>query len=207
MPASFERRPETPRGPGKLVLILGPSGVGKSAILKKLREAHPEFHFPRSATTRARRPGEGTELYHFVKDAEFDRLIEDGKLIEWAQVHGGARYGTLVEEIVPAIEIGKTVVREVDVQGFDSIRKNPLFAGDDAVYNMQSIFILPENTKQLIQRITRRAPISDEELGRRVRSMESELEYAKYCSAEVLNREGKMDETLHKVEQLIRSLG
>ena len=119
---------------GKLVLILGPSGVGKSVILKKLRERHPELHFPRSATTRARREGEGDDLYRFLPEAAFDALLSDGEFLETAIVHGGARYGTLKNEIVPAIELGKTVVREVDVQGFDSISRSPLFGGPGAAY-------------------------------------------------------------------------
>ena len=111
---------------GKLVLIIGPSGVGKSVILKALKENHPDLHFPRSATTRERREGEGDELYRFVDEGEFDQLIEDGDILEWAVVHGGARYGTLADEIIPHIENGKVVVREVDVQGFDSITNHQL---------------------------------------------------------------------------------
>src|SRR5687767_3776733 len=88
---------------GKLVLIIGPSGVGKSVILQRLHKDHKELQFPRSATTRDRRPKEKDDLYHFVSDAEFDLLIRDDKLIEWATVHGGARYGTLVDEIIPFI--------------------------------------------------------------------------------------------------------
>ena len=105
---------------------MGPSGVGKSIILKELRRRHSEFVFPKSATTRERRKGEGDELYQFVSDADFDTLVAEGKVLEWAVVHGGARYGTLVEEILPPIQSGKTVVREVDVQGFDSIRSGCL---------------------------------------------------------------------------------
>lgn len=186
--------------PGKLVLIIGPSGVGKSVILKKLRERHPEFHFPRSATTRARRKGEGNELYHFVSDAEFDALLKEKKVLEWATVHEGARYGTLVDEIIPPIEQGKTVVREVDVQGFDSIRSHPLFKGQ---YQLQSIFILPESKEQLIKHITKRAPMEQEELKRRLQSMEKELAYAKDCTVSVKNIEGELEETLKKTEELI----
>src|SRR3989344_5418649 len=90
-------------GAGKLVLLIGPSGVGKSVILRALRERHQDLVFPRSATTRPRREGEGDDLYQFVGDEEFDRLDERGELLESAVVHGGARYGTLAAEIVPAI--------------------------------------------------------------------------------------------------------
>ena len=187
---------------GKLVLIIGPSGVGKSVILQKLREEHPELHFPRSATTRGRREGEGDDLYKFVSDDEFDQLVESGQVLEWAIVHEGARYGTLVEEITPQIDEGKIVVREVDVQGFDSIRSHELFSGDDPPYRLQSIFVLPESKEQLIGHIKGRAPISEEELARRIESMEKELEYAELCDEQIRNVEGKLDETIEKVESL-----
>ena len=188
---------------GKLVLLMGPSGVGKSVILKTLRKRHPEWRFPRSATTRPRRPGEGGDLYHFVTDAECDCLIAEGKMLEWARVHEGARYGTLLEEIIPAIETGKIVVREVDVQGFESIRKHPLFSGPQAPYRLQSIFILPEKKEQLVARIRQRSPIGDEELKRRIASMEKELSYAVLCDARVTNREGELPETVAEVERRI----
>lgn len=188
---------------GKLVLIIGPSGVGKSVILKQLRSKHPEYVFPRSATTRSRRRGEGADLYRFLSEEEFDTYVQSDAFIEFATVHGGARYGTLKEEILPAIDAGKTVVREVDVQGFESISTNPLFSGPDAAYALRSIFILPENREQLIARITRRAPIGEDELARRIASMDKELAVADRCTAQILNREGKLEETVADVEATI----
>ena len=199
---------------GKLVLIMGPSGVGKSVILKELRKRQPELHFPRSATTRARRPGEGTELYRFLSDAEFDELLRTDSVLEHAVVHGGppgpdgavrtgARYGTLKDEIIPFIEKGNIVVREVDVQGFDSIRKHTLFASPNPRYHLQTIFILPESKEQLIAHIQKRAPMSPDELTRRIASMEKELGFAKDCDIEVKNIEGKLTETLKEVETAV----
>ena len=188
---------------GKLVLVIGPSGVGKSVILRELKARHPEFVFPRSATTRERRKGEGDDLYRFVSDQEFDTLVKKGEVLEWAIVHGGARYGTLADEIIPAIEAGKTVVREVDVQGFHSIRAHRLFSGQDAPYAMMSIFILPENREQLITRIRNRAPISEDELARRVASMDREIEASTLCDARIVNREGELEGTIGEVEHAI----
>ncbi len=185
---------------GRFILIIGPSGVGKSVILKALKKRHPEIVFPRSATTRPRRSGEGDDLYRFVSEEEFDALIERGELLEWAVVHGGARYGTLAEEIIPPIERGEIVVREVDVQGYDSIRNHRYFRGPDAPYRLESLFILPESREQLTLRIRARAPISDEELKRRVASMERELTYAQECDHRVVNVEGKLAETIGGVE-------
>lgn len=188
---------------GKFVLLIGPSGVGKSVILRHLRSTYPQLHFPRSATTRERRKGEGDDLYHFVSDAEFDELMAQDTFLESATVHGVGRYATMIDEIVPYIEQGKTVVREVDVQGFESIRKSPLFAGDNAPYRLQSIFIVPENTEQLIRRIQKRAPITEEELARRVASMDKELAYAKHCTHQVINIDHKLDDTIKEVEDLV----
>lgn len=188
---------------GKLVLIIGPSGVGKSVILKALKATHPEYVFPRSATTRQRRPGEGDELYHFISEDEFSRWIDEGKFLEWAQVHKGARYGTLRSEIIPAIEQGKTVVREVDVQGFESIRKHPDFAGSGSPYALHTMFILPESKDQLISRILKRSPMADDELSRRVDSMEKELQIAELCDTKIVNAEGKLDQTIKQVEAAI----
>lgn len=189
--------------PGKLVLLIGPSGVGKSVILQRLRKRHPDLHFPRSATTRARRQGESDLLYRFLSDSEFDTFLEQNKFLEWATVHGGARYGTLLEEILPAIEQGKTVVREVDVQGFESIRKHPLFDGADAAYSLQSIFLLPESTEQLVQHITKRAPMAQEELERRIKSMERELTFAPHCTLQVVSREGKLHLAVTEIERFL----
>lgn len=188
---------------GKLVLIIGPSGVGKSVVLRSLMKRHPEWVFPRSATTRARRSGEGDDLYRFLSDAEFDALVAQGKVLEWAQVHEGARYGTLEEEIVPALAQAKTVVREVDIQGFHSIRAHALFAGEAVRFPLLSIFILPESRTKLIERIRRRAPISEEELQRRMVSVDRELADAALCTAQVVNREGKLEETVRQVEGVI----
>lgn len=188
---------------GKLVLIMGPSGVGKSAVMRYLRTNHPEFHYPRSAVTRARRQGEGDENYHFVTNEEFDALLAGHKVLEWAIVHGHDRYATIESEIIPYIEQGKIVVREVDVQGFVTIMNSHTF--HDGKHHVQSIFILPESKEQIIAHIRKRAPISDDELQRRIHSMDKELAYADHCHARVLNREGKLDETVKEVERLILS--
>lgn len=190
-----------PTSAGKLVLLMGPSGVGKSVILKELKLRHPDLHFPRSATTRSQRVGEGTDLYRFVTDEEFDELIAESKVLEWAVVHGGARYGTLIDEIIPHIEAGKIVVREVDVQGFESIRNHKFFFSDDAPYHLQSIFILPENRDQLIDRITKRAPISEDELERRIASMDDELTYAELCDVQIINHDRGIEATIAAVEK------
>lgn len=188
---------------GKFVVILGPSGVGKSVVMRALKEKHPALHFPKSATTRARRQGEAADLYHFLSEEEFDSSIAQGKFLEYQTVHGIARYGTLLEEILPFVDAGKIVLREIEVQGFDAIRMDKRFAGPASPYPLQSIFILPESKEQLIAHITRRSPISEEELQHRLQSMEKEMTYASLCDARVMSREGKIAETIAEIERLI----
>jgi len=188
---------------GKLVLLIGPSGVGKSVILRELMKRHPEAVFPRSATTRDRRKGESDNLYRFVSDEDFDALVEKGEVLEWAVVHGEARYGTLADEIIPAIEEGKVVIREVDVQGFESISRHKYFRGEDAEYALETVFILPESKEQLLAHISKRAPMEQEELDRRIASMEKEFTYADNCDYQVVNREGKLEEAIAEVENIL----
>ncbi len=187
---------------GKLVLLIGPSGVGKSTVLKAIRKTHPEFHYPRSATTRPRRQGEGDEFYHFVSEKEFQNLLDEKKLLEYAIVHGGDHYGTMVDEIIPFIKQGKIVLREVDVQGFVSIQNNPNFL-PETKHRLQSIFIMPEHQEQLKDRIRNRAPISEDELHRRLLSVEKELKYADHCTNVVVNKDGQLADTIKEVEALI----
>lgn len=191
---------------GKLILIIGPSGVGKSVILKSLKTRHPEFVFPRSATTRTQRKGEGDELYHFVSEEEFSQWMKEGKFLEWAQVHQGGRYGTLLSEILPPIEQGRTVVREVDVQGFESIRQHALFQAGGA-YTLRTIFILPESEAQLLAHIQRRAPMEDKELQNRIESMRRELAVAGQTDTRIRNVEGKLKQTITEVEKTIDQHG
>lgn len=193
---------EQPSSTGKLVLLIGPSGVGKSAILRAIRKNHPEFHFPKSATTRAKREGEGDDFFYFISEAEFQTMLENGKMLEYAIVHGGDHYGTMADEIIPYIKQGKIVLREVDVQGFVSIQNNPNFL-PNSKHRLQSIFIMPEHKDQLSERIRKRAPITEEELQRRLHSVDKELKYASHCTNIVTNKDGMLEDTIKEVEALI----
>jgi len=108
----------------------------------------------------------------------------------------------MYDEIIPYIKDGKTVLREVDVQGFVSIQNNPNFL-PESKHRLQSIFIMPENKEQLMERIQKRAPISEDELQRRLHSVDKELKYADHCTSIVMNRDGKLEDTIKEVEKLI----
>jgi guanylate kinase len=189
-----------------LVLLVGPSGVGKSSVVKALRQRHPEFHLPRSATTRPRRPGEGDESYYFLSESGFDAWVTAGKFLEWQVVHQSARYGTVIAEIVDPVAAGKTVLREIDMQGLEALKSHPAFSGAHPL-KLLSIFLLPESTEQLIARITNRAPMSPEELRHRLESMEKELAKASLCDASVVNHDGHLEDTVNAVDELIAGHG
>ncbi len=183
---------------GKLFIIVGPSGSGKSSVLHKLMEKKPEYLYPLSATTRPMREGEKDgDIYHFLTKEEFKKGIEEDKFLEWAIVHQDNYYGLIKGPIMQGLEEGKTIVREVDIQGFDSIREK--FDKE----NLVTIFITVPNKEELIDRIVNRAAISEDELEKRKESMHREFNRARDCDYMVENIEGKLDETTEKVMEII----
>lgn len=185
---------------GKLFLIVGPSGSGKSSVLHKLKEIHPDYLYPLSATTREMREGEKDgDIYHFYSKELFKKGIEKDEFLEWAVVHQDNYYGLIKEPILQGLREGKTIVREVDIQGFDTIRGK--INQDDLV----TIFISVANKQELISRIVHRASISKDELEKRKESMHQEFNRARDCDYMVENNDGKLDETVSKVSQIIKS--
>lgn len=150
------------------VVLAAPSGAGKTTLARMLVDRNDEVSFSISATTRSPRPREqdGTD-YHFVDDATFDRMIEKNELAEWAVVHG-RRYGTPRREITSAIERGRTVVLDIDVQGARQLRR--MFA--DALL----IFVLPPSAEELARRLTGRASEDPAERRRRLTNAKREME-------------------------------
>ncbi|MBI1934099.1 guanylate kinase, partial [Candidatus Peregrinibacteria bacterium] len=168
---------------GLLVLLIGPSGVGKTVLARLLLARHKDWVLGKSATTRERRPGEGEAFYRFVTEEKFSALEKNGEFLEWAKVHNGARYGTLCNEIIPPLEKGCVVRREIDVQGLASIRHHPHFQRPDGRYRYRAIFIAPESPEQLVAHIHKRAPMTEEELQRRLASVTQEMTFAAQCDA------------------------
>lgn len=183
---------------GKLFIIVGPSGSGKSSVLHGLKALRPDFLYPLSATTRPMREGEKDgDIYHFLTKEEFKKGIEEGKFLEWAIVHQDNYYGLFKEPIERGLKEGRTIVREVDIQGFDSIRKKI------SKKHLVTIFITVPNIEELIERIVTRASISEDELQKRRESMYKEFNRARDCDYMVENKEGKLDETVQKVLKII----
>lgn len=158
-----------PRGArSRLLVLAGPTAVGKGTVAAHIREHNPEIHLSVSATTRAPRPGEIDGVhYYFVDDAEFDRLIADDELLEYAVVHNRSRYGTPRAPIDAALAAGKTVLLEIDLQGARQVRKAEPAA--------TLIFLLPPTWDELVQRLVGRGTEGDEERARRLRTAKVEL--------------------------------
>lgn len=183
---------------GILFIISGPSGVGKGTVIRALKEQYPQFVFPISHTTRAIRPGEKDgEVYHFISEEEFKSGIEKGNFLEWAQVHKKDYYGTLKKPIMDALEAGKVIIREVDVQGFHSIRKVV------PKENLVTIFLKAESPEKLLERIAKRGKLPEEELRRRMESAQREMKDADLFDYQVWSLENQIPKCVGDVEKII----
>jgi guanylate kinase len=163
----------------RLTVLSGPSGVGKSTVIAELRRICPEIWISVSVTTRRPRPGEvdGRE-YCFVDDAEFDRLIADGALLEWARF-AGYRYGTPRAPLTDKLEAGVACLLEIDVAGARQVRR----AAPDA----RLVFLAPPSWDELVRRLTGRGTEPPEVLARRLAAAEDELAAAQEFDVTLVN--------------------
>ncbi len=183
---------------GILFIISGPSGVGKGTVIRALKAKYPQFVFPISHTTRAIRPGEKDgETYHFISAERFKSEIDKGNFLEWAQVHQKDYYGTLKKPIMDALEAGKIVIREVDVQGFHSIRKVV------PKENLTTIFLKAESPEKLLERIAKRGKLPQEEIDRRMESAKREMADADLFDYQVWSLEDQIPKCVADVEKII----
>jgi len=166
----------------RLVVLAGPTAVGKGTVSSYIRDHHPEVSLSVSATTRKPRPGEVDGVhYYFVSDAEFDRMIAAGELLEWAVVHNSHRYGTPRPPIDAAIAEGRRVLLEIDLQGARQVRA--------AMPEALLIFLLPPTWEELVRRLTGRGTEDTEEQQRRLETARIELAAQDEFDAKVVNRE------------------
>lgn len=155
-------------GRSRLIVLAGPTAVGKGTVAAHIKDHHPEILLSVSATTRVPRPGEVEgEHYFFVDDAEFDRLVAEGELLEHATVHNAFRYGTPKAPIDRALAEGRTVLLEIDLQGARQVRE----AAPDA----NLVFLLPPSWDELVQRLVGRGTEGEEERTRRLKTARREL--------------------------------
>jgi guanylate kinase len=152
----------------RLTVLAGPTAVGKGTVSGFIREHYPEVLLSVSATTRAPRPGEVDGVhYYFVDDAEFDRMIRDGELLEHATVHNSYRYGTPRRPIERALDEGRSVLLEIDLQGARQVR--------ESMPEARLIFLLPPTWEELVRRLIGRGTEDAAEQQRRLETAKVEL--------------------------------
>lgn len=151
-----------------LTVLAGPTAVGKGSVSSYIREHYPQVYFSVSATTRPPRAGEVDGVhYRFVDDAEFDRMIADGELLEYAVVHGKYRYGTPTDQVDKALARGQAPLLEIDLQGARMVKeKRP-----DARY----VFLAPPSWDELVRRLVGRGTEDEAERERRLATAKTEL--------------------------------
>jgi len=178
-------------GRGVLLVVSGPSGVGKGTVISGLMERHPNVQLSVSCTTRPPREGESDgQDYRFVSDSEFEQMRRSGQLLEWARVHDHYFYGTPRELVQEALAAGRTLVLEIDYQGARSIREQ---LGDEAVL----VFVAPPSWQALIERLRKRHTESAQAIAERLASAREEIENMGMYDYVVVN-----DEVAEAVQQL-----
>lgn len=155
---------------GRLFVISGPAGAGKSEIVKKVLQKHPDVKLSVSCTTRAPRPGEVNGVsYHFVDDARFDELVSEDAFYEWAHVHQN-RYGTLKSVVKAELDAGCDLILEIDVQGcLQAMAQDPTVTG---------IFVCPPSRENLEKRLRDRGTETEESIRVRLDNVAGEVAQA-----------------------------
>ncbi len=170
--------PEAP--PSRLVVLAGPTAVGKGTVSAYIRAHFPQVWLSVSMTTRPPRPGEVDGVhYHFVDDAEFDRLVAAGEFLEYAIVHGRAKYGTPRGPVERALREGRLAMLEIDLQGARQVR--------DSMPGALFAFLAPPSWEELVRRLVGRGTEGDEERERRLQTARDELAAAPEFDVVIVN--------------------
>ncbi|MBF7049022.1 guanylate kinase [Campylobacter volucris] len=167
---------------GQILIISGPSGAGKSTLLQRLFKEKENIYFSISSTTRAPRENEKNGVdYHFISEAEFKQGIENGEFLEWALVHKNY-YGTSLIPVKKALEDGKSVIFDIDVQGFCIAKeKMPNF--------ITSVFVTTKNKKELEKRLLKRNTDKIEDIGKRLENASEEMKFLSQYDFLIINED------------------
>lgn len=183
--------------PPLLVVLSGPSGVGKDALLSRMRQLDRAYHFVVTLTTRSRRPAEVEGVdYHFVSVAEFQRMLAQDELLEWANVYGNF-YGVPKDQVRRALARGQDVLVKPDVQGATTIRR----LAPQAVF----IFLAPPSLDELARRLRQRKTESAADSALRLRTAREEMACLSMFDYVVVNRDGGLDDAVAAVEAIIQA--
>lgn len=178
-----------------LIVLSGPSGVGKDTIMQRMQERGMPFHFVVTATTRPKRENETHGVdYFFVSKEEFARMIEENELIEFAIVYSDYK-GIPKQQVREALESGKDVVMRLDVQGAETVRK----LAPEALL----IFITTQSEEELVGRLKARKTETSDELALRIATARKELKRVEAFDYVIINHDYKLDETVDVVRAII----
>lgn len=184
------------RPPSPLLIVLsGPSGVGKDAVLTRLRESGYPLRYITTLTTRTQRPNEKDGVdYHFVSEAKFREMLDGNAMLESANVYGNW-YGVPRAAVKEALDRGEDVIIKIDVQGAATIRR----IAPRAVF----IFLTGPSIEELSNRLGHRLTESPDQLAVRLRTAEEEMKQLHLFDYVVVNREGEIDAAVSRIEAII----
>lgn len=169
-------------GRSRLVVLAGPTAVGKGTVAAVIRDDHADVWISVSATTRPPRPGEVHGVhYWFVSDEEFDRMVAENELLEWAVVHSAARYGTPRRPVEEALAAGRPALLEIDLQGARQVRESM----PEALF----VFLKPPSWEELVRRLVGRGTESEAERERRLETARTELAAEAEFDETIVNHE------------------
>ena len=188
---------------GMVIVVSGASGTGKSTICGQVRADMPELGFSVSCTTRSPRPGEKDSVdYYYISREEFEKRIEAGAFIEYAEVFSNY-YGTLKSEVIDQVKAGKDVFLDIDIQGALQIQRA---AEKDPVLKKccEFIFIVPPSIPELEKRLRGRSSDSEEQISQRLEKAEHEISFWRKYNYLIINDE--LDRAVNEMESLICAL-
>ncbi|MEX1011419.1 MAG: guanylate kinase [Balneolaceae bacterium] len=182
---------------GKIIILVAPSGGGKSTMAQRLLKEFDKLRFSTSATTRDPRPGEvdGRD-YYFLSDKEFTKKIENKDFLEWEEFFNGTRYGTLRSDVENQLDKGYFVLLDIEVLGATSVKS---LYGEDAL----AIFLKPPSFEILRERLRNRGTESGERLKQRIERAKEELRYADRFDRVVVNDD--LETAYSKLKKLVQS--
>lgn len=157
---------------GQILIVSGPSGSGKSTLIERLMKEENNIYFSISSTTRKIRAGEKNDVnYHYISVRDFEKGIKEGEFLEYAVVHKNY-YGTSIKPVLAALEAGKSVIFDIDVQGFDIVRKK----FDEEI---TSVFITTKTKNELEKRLKKRGSNDEKDIERRLYNAAIEMQHIK----------------------------